>query len=256
MHQNQEKSDESRKNAPSAAQKVPTSIQSLGFVDNRSGSVQMQKLQEVANNSLPNKQPKQLQEIIDNSVPQQEAVSRQTQNNSVIQNYVEGDNIEAKFTKSPGNQVAKWHDVIFGGDFDVKAQFNPDHTEGGDWGEYRQYVKGTVKKNGETLEHELSTGVQMAADSFKEDGDGETRYGHRGKYGDGGVGNKYTNLNEKGSKYECHDSPGFDNGYGYLDDSDSVEVDMYFKGELIDTKSPNAPLASKQWSVKGADEAD
>ncbi|MCP3960144.1 MAG: hypothetical protein GY719_20050 [bacterium] len=172
-----------------------------------------------------------------------------------IQMHRVGTPIGAEFGDMPNGKLDASYDDLQGylGDtFAMNATFDPDQTDAGGWGEYRQYVKGYVKADDRVIQHEIGDGSFLAEDSWKEDsatnnGVWET-YGNRAL--EGSAGNRYIDDDEGGSRFEGSDSPGLH--WRVLEDGeDKLEINMKFKAELIDTDTPDSAIKTKLWSVEG-----
>jgi hypothetical protein len=119
--------------------------------------------------------------------------------------------------------------------------------------EYRQYVKGYFKENGQIAEHKLTHGDVMSEDEYKEDGMkhivGWVKLGHRGPH-ISGISEYFNNPGRKksstGRYFLGQDAPGVVMSIGEIH-----EMRLYFRGDIIDTASQNAVVARREWSVVG-----
>ena len=124
--------------------------------------------------------------------------------------------------------------------------------------EYRQYIKGQVRVNGQPLDWPLPGGKKLSPDVFNEDGDPSTgaAYGHRL---DGANADQDCYLRPKGDKdvrkhgcaFIAHDSPGIVRGKPGV----HVIFDVTFKGEIQDVcnkdKDGNPEVKkSSEWSLQ------
>jgi len=135
----------------------------------------------------------------------------------------------------------------FAAPFRMEASFAPSG-EGCDchWGEYRQYVKGYLKTNGATYVHQLH--ARTLDSSYQEDywNQGGTwyHYGYRNQR----FGTSYFDNPDQatGCDFHGYDLPRISGSSG-----DTLEINLGFKGQLIDTRDPAHPLASQEWTVSG-----
>jgi hypothetical protein len=133
-----------------------------------------------------------------------------------------------------------------------KASFGTTATfSGGDCapGEYRQYVKGTFKANGSTVQHVLCGSVILLPAVFQEDGcppNGCTAYGYR-RCPQNPI-NQYTPLRASGCQYSMNDMPGFSN----IQSKTTYNVDLSFEGKLIDTSRGGLVLVTGAWTTSGS----
>jgi hypothetical protein len=110
------------------------------------------------------------------------------------------------------------------------------------YGEYRQLIKGAFRRGGRPQTHELKTGP-MSEDKWKEDATQLARYGYR--FRSQGVWTDGQGKEDKkhGSRYTTWDEP-----KAHKDDD---EMDLHFKGLLIDTGNDNSVIAERTWRVYG-----
>jgi hypothetical protein len=133
--------------------------------------------------------------------------------------------------------------------WDMSADFTPsqDTASCRTRGEYRQFVKGKMTKEGVTHAHDLG-GVAMSETTFHED---------RGNYGGGTVGyghhsepfptSTFTRPDQAtGTRWDGWDAPGFETSEA----GKHLGLDLHFQGKLIDTAS-GAELVTRSWSVVG-----
>jgi hypothetical protein len=115
-------------------------------------------------------------------------------------------------------------------------------------GEYRQYVRGRLIRNGEDVPHALC-GANLDPTTYHEDctidGGEVYKYGYRSIpfatsvfiYPD----------QETGCTFVGHDEPSIS-----ADSGDTVGLDLDYRGQLIDTCNGDRVLASADWSVAGS----
>ena len=115
--------------------------------------------------------------------------------------------------------------------------------------EYRQYVRGRFLANGAAVTHQLPSGP-LSATTFQEDGipnfygaGSHAFYGHRA---DAGFPNDVYQAPDRatGCEYRGFDRPGISGP------QDLYEVDLEFRGEIIDTCCWNRVLRSSTWRVR------
>lgn len=151
--------------------------------------------------------------------------------------------------KTPvGNVAPTVNGTNFNAPFNVTATFsNP----GGSCapGEYRQYVKGTAKVGGTTLDHVLCGSVKLMPNVFQEDGcpSGScTAYGHRTCPQD--AIDQYLPQRPDGCQFSMYDAPGFSN----IAKGKSYSLDFTFEGKLINVAAGNTVLATNIWTTTGS----
>jgi len=109
-------------------------------------------------------------------------------------------------------------------------------------GEYRQLIKGAFRRGGKPQAHPLNDGL-MSPDEWKEDATKAARYGYRFR-GQGVWTNAQGNVDKaNGSRYQAWDQP------KALTDDD--EMDLHFKGQLVDTGDGNRVITERTWHVYG-----
>jgi hypothetical protein len=139
------------------------------------------------------------------------------------------------------------HGTNFNSSFGATATFS-----GGNCtpGEYRQYVKGTFKVNGATLDHILCGSVRLLETVFQEDGcpSGScTAYGHRSCPQDA-IDQYAAPDRATGCQFSMSDAPGFRN----ITPGKTYNLELSFEGKLIDTSRGNAVLVSGGWTTSGS----
>lgn len=140
------------------------------------------------------------------------------------------------------NKVATWKGGVLQAPFTNTIYFNADDNSSYSYAEFRQYVKGSFKVDGTPIVHSLGAAGNLDG-TFKEDGPGQ--YGHRSNAAN--PKDKYTNPNQTtGKKFYMEDEPGIRG-----DPGEKVEIDLQFKGVVIDTTDGNKVLEEKRWTVKG-----
>ena len=115
-------------------------------------------------------------------------------------------------------------------------------------GEYRQYVRGSFTRNGSNVTHALC-GTNLHPTTFQEDcgifGGNTYKYGYRSIPF---ANSRFTSPDQAtGCQFNGFDHPGITGSSG-----DTLSVNLDFRGELIDTGSGGAVLASSSWSVVGS----
>ncbi len=174
----------------------------------------------------------------------------------LIQRAHYSDRVGAAFTAVPSGSLAPAlrQNKYWGAVFDVKANIDPDRIgeEGAEeytTAEYRQYVKGYFKCNGQKQAHTLYNDTALDDSTWNEDGNGrEAPYGHRNLPNQF---SKYKDNGAAGSSYEASDKPSIPVSMG-----ERVDICLDFKGVLVKTDQGSAivdetPLAESTWSVKG-----
>lgn len=152
------------------------------------------------------------------------------------------------FAPPNGNVAPAVNGTKFNAPFNVTATFsNP----GGSCapGEYRQFVKGTFKVDGTTLDHVLCGPVKLAPTVFQEDGCRPTTctaYGYRAcpqhPY------NQFLPQRNDGCDFKMYDAPGFSN----ISKGKAYSIDLTFEGKLIDTAAGGKVLVAKLWTTSGS----
>lgn len=161
---------------------------------------------------------------------------------TTLQRHKKGEAIGATFDEIPaGTLAADWDGKKLSKGFTMKATFNPDETNAGGWGEYRQYIKGEYLYDDTVHEHDLGDGAKLKKDEWQEDGPG--RYGHRDEPG---TMSKYIDDPDGGSSFEGEDEP----EWGDADPGERMRMLLDFKGQLIDTKDDSV-LKESLWKVEG-----
>jgi hypothetical protein len=136
-----------------------------------------------------------------------------------------------------------------GASFDMTGKFNatviPCNCS---CGEYRQYVRGYFKNNGTAVSHDLCAN-KLDPTTWHEDcatiGGTDYKYGYRAQ---AFATSKFTEPDQAGGcKFLGKDYPRLGGSTG-----DKLEVNLEFKGELIDTCNGNKSLASSTWKVVGS----
>jgi hypothetical protein len=150
------------------------------------------------------------------------------------------------FVPPTGNIAPAVHRTNFNSSFGTTATFS-----GGNCapGEYRQYVKGTFKVNGTTLDHILCGSVRLLETVFQEDGcpSGScTAYGHRSCPQD--AIDQYAPDRARGCQFSMSDAPGF----SHIEPGKTYNLDLSFEGKLIDTSRGAAVLVSSAWTTSGS----
>jgi hypothetical protein len=133
-------------------------------------------------------------------------------------------------------------------------------------GEYRQYIRGSFTDNGrrvELLMADPAGGVRAMlprpapgnpGDNFQEDGIPAATnsfgvnffYGHRGaSYGNGEPFDQYQPDRASGCQYRGHDEP----ATGNIAVGTTAELDLDFRGQIIDVANGNQVIATKEWNV-------
>jgi hypothetical protein len=114
-------------------------------------------------------------------------------------------------------------------------------------GEYRQYVKGRFVAAGSVVTHYLCGANALAVAVYKEDELNITpcvSYGHRVCPN---PIDQYLATRANGNRYSMTDDPGFSN----LQAGVTYQVELSFKGDLIDTTAPAPPMRTATWTVNG-----
>ena len=137
----------------------------------------------------------------------------------------------------------------FGVDFKMEATFK----NACECCEYRQYVKGELKRNKRVVPFQLGPGEKLEKDNFNEDclrnpGTSNTYYGHRdeAKNTIASTSDEYTNPNDRktGCNYDGVDTPQMPARAGV-----SVRLNVTFRGQIIDTCDGNAIKKTTEWDV-------
>jgi hypothetical protein len=93
-------------------------------------------------------------------------------------------------------------------------------------GEYRQYVKGHILRNGVSVEPTVADGATLEESTWHEDG--PKTYGHRDR--DARPGNAFAEPDrDSGCHFHAWDYPEV-----YADPGDTLDVDVQFKGQTYD----------------------
>jgi len=112
------------------------------------------------------------------------------------------------------------------------------------FGQYRQYIRGVFRSGNKVKEHYLNDGP-MQQDQWTEDKIGTARYGYRvrsqGLFSDDAYGHMVNRDN--GRYYSSEDTP-----QALKEDT---EMDLQFRGILIDTGDGNRIIAERLWSIYG-----
>jgi hypothetical protein len=111
------------------------------------------------------------------------------------------------------------------------------------YGEYRQDVKGAFRTKGVANKHGLKSGA-MSETEWKEDQIGIERYGYREGRSKGLYKDDSGALNKKEGRY-------FDTWDQPKASENDDEVDLHFRGRLIDTGDSNRDIAVRHWHVYG-----
>jgi len=112
--------------------------------------------------------------------------------------------------------------------------------------EYRQYVRGSFKLNGQIVLHPLPSGF-LSPVEFKEDGVAGVAYGphfgHRDEIG--APDDLYLPTRQDGCEYQGNDFPGMAGRPG-----NTFDIELEYRGEIIDVCNSNVVLQSTTWRVK------
>ncbi|MBE0660802.1 MAG: hypothetical protein IH602_24120 [Bryobacteraceae bacterium] len=112
--------------------------------------------------------------------------------------------------------------------------------------EYKQSVRGYFMYDGQPLKHMLPSG-EMSETEFKEDGITNPppgpHFGHRDEIG--AADDRYLPARADGCEYRGTDNPGIRGAPGVR-----FEVNLEFKGEIIDVCNNRAVLREATWTVK------
>ncbi|TWT44101.1 hypothetical protein RAS1_05080 [Phycisphaerae bacterium RAS1] len=155
----------------------------------------------------------------------------------------------------PANRSGCVNNPLPSGNRRVGESFNmnADFQNNCDCCEYRQYVRGSFTYNGNNLPHTLCVGETLHAVNWQEDGvqDGATcrRYGHRDTtvIGDLGANDVYDMPNRAtGCRYRGFDFPGLSE----VPAGDTYDVNLEFRGEIIDTCNANRVVRTNTWTVR------
>lgn len=172
-------------------------------------------------------------------------------NCKVTQRALQGAAVAGEFTDIPKGQIGTTlQDWKILADFNMKAKFSPDHTAAGQWGEFRQYIRGYFRTTNHAtnassdLKHPLCPGTYLHETNWQEDGDAGGGYGRRAN---SAGGDQYTDLGAGGSKYEGEDHPESDP----VQAGNTLRMHLEFKGQLIATGGGVADtvLAESLWSI-------
>lgn len=192
------------------------------------------------------------------------AANAPVQRHAIVQRVKYGEALGAAFGEGPpeGEQAAEAYGTggkFFGKGFAINATFNPDRVRIGEEGskeetyhtvEYRQYIRGEFRAKGQVVPTKLYKETTLDKTTYKEDGKGNLRYGHRnegdnhGKYKDNGDGE------DGGSSYTGKDIPSIN-----VDKGETVSINLDFQGKLMKTDAKSnivgPALAQREWSIKG-----
>ena len=159
--------------------------------------------------------------------------------------------VTGNFTSIPsGNLTPTWltPENKFGARFHMEATFAPSgHGCDCHFGEYRQSIKGYAKVNGTALVHQLHD--RPLDSTYQEDywNEGGTWF-HYGHHDQSFPNSKFDNPDQAtGCDFHGYDIPGV---WG-SSSGDALEINLGFKGELIDTQNPGTPLVTQEWTVNG-----
>jgi hypothetical protein len=148
-----------------------------------------------------------------------------------------------------GNKIIDWLPGVrlAGEEFDILATF----AEGKNackcaCCEYRQYVRGTFRRNGKKLDFLLPSGY-LSPTNFKEDGllrvPYGPHYGHRDEIG--ASDDRYLPTRSDGCEYQGSDFPNIGGSIG-----DTFDINLEFRGEIIDVCNNDIVLMSTTWTIK------
>ena len=114
--------------------------------------------------------------------------------------------------------------------------------------EYRQYVKGYGKVNGNILRKRLSLSGADELDPDKFVEDGPRPYGHRDSKEGNRPNDTYAEKRADGCEYTGRDVPGlFD-----LNPGDKYELHLDFESKIVDVCNDNAEVEKKTWTIRCA----
>lgn len=155
------------------------------------------------------------------------------------------------FTTIPSAQtiVAAFTGNKLGAVFQMVGTFTPS-TAGcsSTCGEYRQYVKGSLMRNGAPIPYQTCSGP-LSATTYQEDC--VVQGGQTYKYGYHSLPFQTSTFDNPdqatGLTFHGYDAPGVRGRSG-----DTVSIQADFRGELVDTCNGNTVLQSAEWSVAGS----
>ena len=160
-----------------------------------------------------------------------------------------GCSVTGSFSSIPSGSVsATLTGSKLGATFSMIGEFTPSIPCNCSCGEYRQYVRGRFKRNGSDVTHALC-GSNLDPTTYQEDcgriGGTDYKYGYRSIPF---ATSKFTTPDQAtGCKFEGYDAPGITGSSG-----DTLEVNLDFRGDLVDTCNGNKVLATSSWSVTGS----
>lgn len=242
------KENESRAVDNSVGQKKSKTQQGFGFTDNRPESVVQRKLQSIMNSNSAHQVMNT--SMVKNETSTDSGTGSNLARKTAYQVVQRSSKVTGKFLDpTPGDNavIEATGRPLKSPQFQVKARFDlvsPNENYG--YGEYRQYVWGAFKRNGEVQEH-LLKGGQMSETEPMEDIIGRKRYGYRtgvlrapyGFFNDVDC----TDSNRSGGQYfRSFDEPQAAN--------DDDEMDLHFRGALLDTDD-GEEIAETRWRVYG-----
>ena len=143
--------------------------------------------------------------------------------------------------------------------FIVQVQFFPYGEGNGDLrqGQYRQYVRGVFRINGEIQVHSLPLGNSLSSSEYQIDGPKHSRcyYGQREWSGEMRDSNIYCadlsarktkySFNVNGAFFQASDDPAIEGEPGQV-----IEIDLEFIGVITDMGTEKT-LAKRKWRVRG-----
>lgn len=156
-----------------------------------------------------------------------------------------------------------------GGSFEMNAVFTDANPSIPACGEYRQYIRGTVLVDGDPFnyiarERGVAVPVRMrprpapgsSDDQFVEDGQAASNtlnpfgvdltYGHRdAPVGNGNVLDLYVPSRRSGPQYAGRDAPQWSGSQGL-----NVQLELDFRGQLVDVCNGGAVLRTQEWTVR------
>lgn len=158
----------------------------------------------------------------------------------------------AKFTTIPsGSLTPSLNRGIFGAPFHMGAAFAVNTPCSCKCGEYRQFIRGTIKRNGQPMIHKLCANA-LHPSTWQEDcyagKAGDQKYGYRsmpGRY------SKFTSPDQAtGCAYNGFDWPGF--RVAKFQKGDILEQNTEFEGRLVNACESDKVVATSVWDLKGA----
>ena len=125
--------------------------------------------------------------------------------------------------------------------FDLVAD-NPDSSFGN--GEYRQYIKGAFRQGGVAQPYALKAGP-MSEDKWTEDAKRQagSRYGYRFRSQGVFTDDEGNEDRKNGRHYQSWDQPSAS--------EEDDEMDLHFRGTLVDTGDDRRVIAERHWHVYG-----